>query len=158
MMKYLIRNADRGADEGGMACGPVGGADVAEAEFEDENGNVFWLRLAEFDGLPNFYRTDRPTFDFQIDIAHITDDDIAYLNDTYIPIGDYEDIFSNQDDELTELYRYLIWLIRCPEDYVREFIAETVGKYIGDFDIPMSEDEMDFHEFEYEDRFFIREI
>ena len=73
MMKYLIRSADRGADEGGMACGPVGGADVAEAEFEDENGNVFWLSLAEFDGLPNFYRTDRPTFDFQIDIAHITD-------------------------------------------------------------------------------------
>ena len=151
-MKYLIRNAKRGTGKGGMSCsGYMPGPDIAEAEIEDENGNVFWLCLAEVDGFPNFYRTDRSIFNLHMDIMEISDDDIEYVNDKWIPIEDYEEIFSNPDDELTELYRYLIWLIRCSEDDVRAFIEKTVGKLIGDFDIPISEDEMDFHEFKYEE-------
>ncbi len=155
-MKYLIKDAKCGITEGGIACGPVPGAVIAEAEFEDENGNVFWICLDEFDGVPCFYRSEKSLFDFRMmdldDYENLPDDITDYIDDCVIHFSgyDYEDIFTESDPESVELYRYLIWLVRCPQGDDQKFIRETVGKHIGDFEIPMSDVEMDFRDIEYE--------
>lgn len=73
MSKYLIRNAKVGEEEGGIACGPVGGGSVAEVELEDQAGNLFFVSLVDTAGLPSFYKTEESAFER---IVSTTDDDI----------------------------------------------------------------------------------
>ena len=113
MARYRVMEAKCGIGAGGMACGPVAGPVVGEIKLADESGDEFYLCLAEVDGIPNWFRTDRSTIDEQLS-DEAEDDLYDYLNDNFMnTVGDYEDVFEDTDAELYQAYRYLIYLLRC---------------------------------------------
>jgi len=144
MVRYKVLEAKCGVGAGGMACGPVGGPVVGEIKLADESGEEFYLCLAEVDGIPNWFKTDRSTIDEQIE--ETSEEVFEYLNDHYIDIGEYVDVFADPEVELYQAYRYLIYLVRCERDQVEPFIRSTVGKYLDEMEIPMSDDEEEYGE------------
>ena len=66
MARYRVMEAKCGVGAGGMACGPVAGPVVGEIKLADEDGDGFYLCLAEVDGIPNWFKTDRSTIDEQL--------------------------------------------------------------------------------------------
>ena len=99
MARYRVMEAKCGIGAGGMACGPVVGPVVGEIKLSDESGDEFYLCLAEVDGIPNWFRTDRSTIDEQLS-DEAEDDLYDYLNDNFMnTVGDYEDVFEDTDAE-----------------------------------------------------------
>ena len=85
MARYRVLDAKCGVGAGGMACGPVGGPVIGEVKLADESSEEFYLCLAEVDGIPNWFKTDRSTIDEQIE--ETSEEIFEYLNDHYIDIG-----------------------------------------------------------------------
>ena len=82
-----------------MACGPVAGPVIGEIRLEDENGDGFYLCLAEVDGIPNWFKTDRSTIDDQLS-GTAESELYDNLNDNFMnTVGDYEDVFEDTDAE-----------------------------------------------------------
>lgn len=127
-----------------MACGPVAGSVMAEIKLADENGDEFYLNLTEVDGIPNWFKTDRSTIEEQIEEK--SEEVFEYLNDNDIDIGEYVDVFADPDAELYQACRYLIYLVRCERGEEEPFIQSTVGKYLDEMEIPMSDEEEDYME------------
>ena len=144
MARYRVLEAKCGVGAGGMACGPVGGPVVGEINLADENGEEFYLCLAEVDGIPNWFKTDRSTIDEQIE--ETSEEVFEYLNDHYIDIGEYVDVFDDPEAELYQACRYLIYLVRCERDQEEPFIRATVGKYLDEMEIPMTDEEEEYRE------------
>ena len=144
MARYRVLEAKCGVARGGMACGPVGGPVVGEIKLADENGKEFYLCLAEVDGIPNWFKTDRSTIDEQIE--ETSEEVFEYLNDHYIDIGEYVDVFHDPEAEFYQACRYLIYLVRCERDQEEPFIRATVGKYLDEMEIPMSDAEEEYRE------------
>ena len=149
MARYRVLEAKCGVGAGGMACGPVGGPVVGEIKLADESGEEFYLCLAEVDGIPNWFRTDRSTIEEQLEES--SDEVFDYLNDHYTDAGEYVDVFVDTDAELYQAYRYLIYLVRCEMDQVDSFIESTEGKFLDEMEIPMSDLEEDYMEDQEED-------
>lgn len=144
MARYRLLEAKCGVGRGGFACGPVAGPVIGEIKLEDEKGNRFYLNLTEVDGIPNWFRTDRSTIDDQLEES--SEEVFDYLNDNYIDVGEYEDVFADPEAELYQVYRYLIYLVRCKMEEEESFIQSTVGKYLDEMEIPMSDAEEDYRE------------
>ena len=145
MARYFIEKVKCGIGEGGMACGPVSGPIVAEVKVREENGEIFYLSLAEVDGCPNFFKTEESTYNMQV-FEEMTEEDADRLNEDYIPVGLYEEIFqlTEEDDEMFPLYRYLIYIVRADWDECKRFQKETEGKYMDEVEIPMCDLEEDY--------------
>ena len=111
MARYRVLEAKYGVGAGGMACGPIGGPVMAEIKLSDENSDVFYINLTEVDGIPNWFKTDRSTIDDEINEK--SEEVFEYLNDHYIDIGEYGDVFADPEAELYQACRYLIYLVRC---------------------------------------------
>ena len=138
MARFFIEDIKCGLGEGGMACGPVSGPVVAEAKVKDDKGEVFYLSLAEVDGFPNFFQTEKSTYEMQVS-QNMTDEDVSYLNDNYISVdGDYDNLFemTEEDEELLPLLKYLTYIVRADWDECKEFQEKTKGKYLDEFEIP----------------------
>ena len=58
----------------------------------------------------------------------------------------YVDVFDDPEAELYQVYRYLIYLVRCERDQEEPFIRATVGKYLDEMEIPMSDEEEEYRE------------
>lgn len=144
MARYRVLEAKCGVSTGGMACGPVGGPVVGEIKLADESGKEFYLCLAEVDGIPNWFKTDRSTIDEQIEDT--SEEVFEYLNDHYIDIGEYVDVFDDPEAEFYQACRYLTYLVRCERDQEKPFIQSTVGKYLDKMEIPMSDLEEEYRE------------
>ena len=144
MARYRVLEAKCGVGAGGMACGPVGGPIVGEIKLADESSEEFYLCLAEVDGIPNWFKTERSTIDEQIE--ETSEEVFEYLNDHYIDIGEYVDVFDDPEAELYQACRYLIYLVRCERDQEEPFIRTTVGKYLDEMEIPMSDEEEEYRE------------
>lgn len=98
----LITSAKYEVTDGGIACGPVPGSVIAEAGFKKPDGEEFFIVCAEVMGIPNFYKSDRSTFDEHVAMDNAReefDEDIQdYLMSCYIDgIGEYDEIFENKD-------------------------------------------------------------
>ena len=145
MARYRVLEAKCGVGRGGITCGPVGGPVVAEIKLAVESGGEFYLCLAEVDGIPNWFKTDRSTIDEQLS-DEAEDELYDYLNDNYADIGEYEEVFDDKDAELYQACRYLIYLVRCERDQEEPFIRTTVGKYLDEMEIPMSDAEEEYME------------
>ena len=151
MKRYRVLEAKCGVGEGGFACGPVAGPVIAEIKLSDENNSDFYLSLVEVDGIANWFRTDRSTIDELL--SEDNDESIFdYLNDNNLPLGEYGEVLDEKEDELYQAYRYLIYLVRCEMDEAEPFIQATVGKYLDEIEVPMSdiEEEM-LEEYDEED-------
>ena len=145
MTRYRVLEAKCGVGVGGMACGPVAGPVVGEIKITDEDGDEFYLCLAEVDGIPNWFKTDRSTIEEQL--SDEADEEMYdYLNDNYADVGEYVDVFEDTDAELYQACRYLIYLVRCERDQEEPFIRSTVGKYLDEMVIPMSDVEEEYRE------------
>lgn len=152
MKKFLVEDVKVGATEGGIACGPVGGNVIAEVCLRDmEEGTVKYHCLTEADGIPNFIETEVSTFDRQI--ADDPDDEEFWnmLSECCTEgICDYRDIFDNQeemklrDPESLLIMKYLICLVRADRDKAEQLKAKSIGKCLGDFDIPVSDLEQEY--------------
>ena len=139
----LITSARYEVTDGGMACGPVGGSVIVEAGFRKPDGEEFYVSGSDTMGIPDFYMTERSTIDEQVATENdIENSDPAfrdYLLSCFIDgIGDYYDIFSEKDPEWFLILRYLICIIGGDYDETEAFIAETVGKYLDEIEIPVS--------------------
>lgn len=55
-------------------------------------------------------------------------------------------MFADPDAELYQACRYLIYLVRCERGEEEPFIQSTVGKYLDEMEIPMSDEEEDYME------------
>lgn len=148
MIRYKVLAAKSGVGAGGFACGPVSGPVIGEIKIADENGSEFYLCLAEVDGIANWFKTDRSTIDDQL----LGDDESLYdyLNERVLPLGEYEDVLEEKEDELYQAYRYLIYLVRCKTEEAEPFVQVTVGKYLDEIEIPMSDVEEELLE-EYDE-------
>ena len=144
MARYRVLEAKCGVGVGGMACGPVGGPVVGEIKLADENDEEFYLCLAEVDGIPNWFKTDRSTIDEQI--KETSEEVFEYLNDHYLDMGEYVDVFDDPEAEFCQACRYLTYLVRCERDQEEPFIQSTVGKYLDEMEIPMSDLEEEYRE------------
>ncbi|SHK42385.1 hypothetical protein SAMN05720764_101392 [Fibrobacter sp. UWH5] len=150
MARYLIKDVKCGVVDGGVGpCGPGPSVVVAEVELQSEAGGALFLSLAECDGIPNMYKTSASTYD-----KHFEDTiDEAFFEELnangYVDgLGcSYEEFFEETDHEFYQEFRYLIYIVRSDWDEIDRFKAETVGKWLGDFDIPKSDVEEDW---EYE--------
>lgn len=116
MARYFIETAKYGIGEGGMACGPV----VAEVNVKVDNGERFYMPLAEVMGIPNFYKTEESTYALHMNMD-APEEEFEKINEFFLETGEYDEIFGNRDDEYFSLYRYLIYLVRSDWDDYEHF-------------------------------------
>ena len=139
MAKYLIEKVKNGIDRGGMGCGPIPGTVTCEVLFKNEDDSSFYMSLAENEGFPNFYITDKSTFDEQMN-GDWSNEFIDFMNAHYVEqIDDYSEVFKKTDDKHYQLYRYLTYMVRCESGAEEVFAAETTGKYLDEIIIPDSD-------------------
>lgn len=86
-----------------------------------------------------FFKTDESTY--QLQTSAFDEGDAEYLSAHEIHLGEYGDIFSEPDNELYNLARYLIYLVRCELDEEQPFIDKTKSHWTDEIDIPMSDQE-----------------
>ena len=151
MKKLLVEDVKVGVSRGGMACGPVSGSVVAEVCIRDlEKETVKYYSLTEVEGIPNLCETDESTYDRQIE--EVDDKEfwemlIARVSSDF---SDYDDFFSIQgemklrDPEFVLICKYLIYMVRADWEEVEQLKASSVGKCLGDFDIPISDLEQEY--------------
>ena len=151
MKKLFVEDVKVGVSKGGMACGPVSGSVVAEVCIRDlEEKTVKYFSLSEVEGIPNFFETDDSTYDRQIE--EVDDEEFWEMLSAHAVDGfsDYVDVFENQEDmELHDpdhllIWKYLVYMVRADWDEIEELKAESVGKCLGDFEIPVSDVEQEY--------------
>lgn len=148
MKKLFVEDVRIGESEGGIACGPCGGSLVVEVRFHDEDGKVFYISNNEYEGIPNFFMTDESAFDRMIEEDFDNEKEFfdRLANEWAMNVGEYEDLFSDQDPDWFDAYRYVIYLTRCANEEVEPFIKATVGKWLHECDIPASDVEEEYNE------------
>ena len=146
MARYFIKNARFGADKGGSACGPMCGPVVAEIEVKSDDGEIFYMSLAEVDGIPNFFKSEKPMFEMHLDSEN---DDVAYFTEHFIDTGDYFDIYRYNDDEFFPIYRYLMYLVRS-NDNLDEFVENSTEKYLDEITVPKFDLDEEYDEDDFE--------
>ena len=154
MKQFLIEDVKVGISEGGIACGPIGGAVIAEMKLRSEDGTVVYHSLSEVEGTLNFYETEESTFERQV--ADDFDDDFVELMQQSYTAGylDYDEFYEELNKQLPLnnsdlIHKYLAYVVRTSWDEVDRFKAATVGKQIGNFEIPVCDMEEEYLE-EYE--------
>ena len=158
MARYFIESVKCGVGEGGMACGPVSGPIVAEAKVRTDNGDEFYMSLAEVEGIPNFFKSPRSTYELQVE-EEMDDEELEEFQSYFVETGDYAEIFEDPDPEWFQLYRYLIYIVRADWDDCEKFQEETAGKWLDEIDVPASDLEEDYlEECEDEEDFELPEI
>lgn len=132
---------------GGLACGPVSGSVIAEAEFEKPDGQVLFLTGVETMGIPTFVITDNSVFDRIVSAEEGEDDDLSdVLDDHTLDVGEYPDIFEDRNPKYFDMLRYIIYIIGNDYDETDEFIKRTTGKYLDEIEIPVSSIEESYME------------
>ena len=159
MSKFLIEDIKVGVSEGGIACGPVDGHVVAEACIRNtEDGTVTYHSLAEVEGTLNFSETDDSIFDIQIEEDYENEE--AWQKVTDGEAGgycDYDEFYEDLktldicDEDHVLIWKYLAYMVRADWDEIDKMKAESVGKCLGDFEIPVCDAEQDFLDAEEED-------
>ena len=144
MSKLLIEKVKVSADGSGMACGPVGGAEVVEVRIRNILRNaVTFYSLAVVDGTLSFFETRESTFDLQMNLASATDADLQKVRDC--STGGYmdaEDFLSDVEsliakgDEQAMIRKYLLCLLRAGAAESEHLKALGLGKHIGEFPLP----------------------
>lgn len=141
MTRYYIETTKCGVDKVGMGCG----AEIAETKVKTDNGDIFYMSLAEVDGLAHIYKSVESTYDFQINLD-FDNESLKKFHESFILGGHYEEVLADEDAEFYQLYRYLIYVVRANWEDTAAFIEETSGKYLDEIEIPLSDVEEEFRE------------
>ena len=159
MKKLLIEDVQVGISTGGMACGLVPGHVVVEARIRDlETGTVTYHSLAEVGGMPNFVETDVSTFDTQIEENYDDEEawDIVSTGQTG-GYGDYSELYADFeahedcDEDHALIWKYLAYMARADWDETNRMKTESVGKCLGDYEIPVCDAEREYLDEQEED-------
>lgn len=154
MKRYLIENAKYGITDGGIACGPVDGNVVVTVKYNDGE-SCKWLSVVDVMGTLNFFLLDKDAHD-EIMKEDIKDESFTnYLNDHYITEFDgleigmeygeaIENLSENGDDPAAAMIRYVLYLTYSDEESTKKMIAESIGKYADELEVPMKEMEEAF--------------
>lgn len=129
-------------------CGPMPGVVVAEVELQGDGGETLFLSLAEFEGIPNMYRTPASVFEKHFENP-VDESFFEELNKKYyIPdFGcSYGEFFGCSDHELFDEWRYLVYIVRSDWDEIDRFKKATVGKWIDEIEIPKCDIEEEWEE------------
>lgn len=137
MKKIYIEDVKVGTEEGGMPCGV--GRVVAEARIRNEKGEVLYYGLEEMDGTASFFKSNESRYEQMLDI----ESDLEYEDIAAEGYTDYEDFFEElqeiekKDKSHALLLKYLVCLVRLDWDATNELKANSIGKELGSFDIPV---------------------
>ena len=144
-MNGIIEEVKCGVQDGGIACGPVDGAIVAEIRIKAQE-KISYYSLAEVTGIPNFYKSDESLYDSLMD-TDIDDETIKKINRCFLEIGEYDEVFENSKEiEDFPILRYLIYLVRADWDEVENLKVRTIGRDIADIIVPASDVEEEYME------------
>ena len=138
MAKYVIESLQYGIGEGDYVCGTFLGAIVAEAKIKADSGETFFWALAEWDGIPNFYKAPESLFSL-LTKDDPEDEEIEFFNGYCQDTGDYSEIYKQQDPEWFQLYRCLIYLVRSKDEVCKPFADSVIGKAIDEITVPASD-------------------
>ena len=156
MKRYLLEEAKCGITNGGFACGPIPGHVITSIKYNDGAGSK-WLSIAEYDGLPMTFVSERDIFDDLMKDDSEDDEFTEYLEEHQIwdldgmEFGDeysdvYEGIYADLENPAAQLLKYAIALTRCAEGEEKDLIDMASGKYVDELDIPISDVEEDYME------------
>lgn len=143
MKDYKIGEIRYGETDGGMACGPVGGNPIAEAQFTAKDGEAFHVSLVDVDGIPVFLKTNVSTIDDQLEYQDYDgyEDFWEELDTHNLQIDDYSEVFEmDDDDEMKQICRCLIYILQ------EKGKCDFEDKYFSEFEMPVSDREQDWIE------------
>lgn len=154
MKKFMIENVQVGVSKGGMACGPVSGHVVAEVCVRDvEAGTVAYHSLAEVEGTLNFTLSTESTYEGQIEEDYedteFWDKISAGENGGYTDYNEfYADLESHElcDEDTALIWKYLAYMVRADWDEIDKMKELSIGKILGEFEIPVCDAEQDYLE------------
>ncbi len=157
MSRYLIKEVKCEVANGGMACGPISGPVVA-AVFYEHDGEEQWLHAVEVEGILNVFIMKDDIYDVLLKddydgdyvekLEAETEHEIAGVMLT----GDYCDIVCELygNEELTDhdksFIRFVLAIVRCSWNQVKELQAAAIGKYTDELVIPLSDVEEEYLE------------
>lgn len=148
MKRFLIEEAKCGVAQGSPMMGVV----ITSVKFNDGESSK-WFNLAEVDGIPCFYLTDKDVFDTLIE--NEWDEEFQeMLDNSYIEefegitFGEYEEVFDsiyeNPDNPAVAFVRYAIALTRCDLKDVDKLVKKAIEKHIDEIQVPISDVEDDY--------------
>lgn len=151
MKRFLVEDVKVGVSEGGMACGPVGGSVVGEVRIADtENGTVNFYSLVEVEGIPNFSKTDISVYEQLIredEGKDFYDMLFEHAFGDFMGYGDFYESLDGRDlSEEDMIWKYLVYVVRASWEEVEKMKAESIGRCIGDFEIPVCDAEEEYME------------
>lgn len=159
MKKFLIEDVQVGVTKGGFACGPISGHVVAEVRVRDqESGKVSWHSLSEVEGVLNFTESDESLY--EILMEEDFEDEETWLKVEAGDAGGFEncaDFYSDMDEndhcdvDHLLLWKYLVCLVRLDWEETARLKERSIGKCLGDFEIPVCDAEQDYLDEKEED-------
>lgn len=149
MKRFLIEDAKCGVAQ----AGPMMGIVITSVKFNDGESSK-WFNLAEVDGIPCFYLTDKDVFDtlienewdekFQemLDNSYIEEFEGIFVGGEYEEV--FDSIYENPDNPAVAFVRYAIALTMCDFKDVKKLVKMAVGKYVDEIKVPISDAEDDY--------------
>ena len=148
MKRFLIEDAKCVVAQ----AGPMMGIVITSVKFNDGESSK-WFNLAEVDGIPCFYLTDKDVYDDMIE--NDFDDETQELFDKSsisefegITLGEYDEVFDSfyedPDNPAVPFLRYVIALTRCDLKDVDKLVKKAKGKHIDEIKVPISDVEDDY--------------
>lgn len=128
-----------------VADSPMDEQVIGEVCLGTDSGETYYVTLMEVYSLANFYLTKESVLNTMPSDEEELENFFEDLNGNHLlASGEYEDIFAQPDEQWHQVFRYLIYLVRCAPEEEDAFINATVGHRISDLEIPLSDVEEDF--------------
>lgn len=141
MKKPMVKSASVRVSDGWALSVPLV---VGEVCLSSPNGGECYVTLAEADGMAEFYRTEESIQSALVEMEDESLLDRLYARNCLLAAGEYEDVFTHPDERWQQVFRYLIYLVRCERGEEERFLSDTVGKALEKDRIPPSDVERAF--------------
>lgn len=141
MKKPMVKSASVRVSDGWALSIPLV---VGEVCLSSPNGGECYVTLAEADGMAEFYRTEESIQSALVEMEDESLLDRLYARNCLLAAGEYEDVFTHPDERWQQVFRYLIYLVRCERGEEERFLSDTVGKPLEKDRIPPSDVERAF--------------
>ncbi len=117
--------------------GEAGGYPLSEAVLTAPDGRTICTAFLIRDDQPRFYRSGESMFDALMTGLEDPDCERALKKRCFLSGKDFVDIFRDADPEWVDVIRYLIFIATEGEEDARRLIGDTVGKTLGEIDVPV---------------------
>lgn len=138
--RVFIEDAKGGVTDGGIACGPCGGALVSSVKFR-VNGQTKWLSCHAFESDPHFLISDEDIFD-KLSDDFPEEEDMRYIESLFIEefngldLENFEESAEDDPDNWAiPLIRYARCLAFSCNKETEELIAAGKGHYADECEV-----------------------